>query len=253
MTLTQHYRIGSQIYSLRDVTPVPPSPSPRPLLENENDLTIADLYNEEKNSLFGKVGSSKSEKVKTFLSVQETSEDDSSGSDDDNDEDESEDEDADEEGDEEDEDEDEEDSNTFGEDIGYSKSHPISVTGELKTLKRDTQEDRTERAVASTSAGSGNLTLVSSSLDSVALTEEYISPPVPWNMAVVDRILSGKEIKSTSTLSSGMRILFWFIDFIQLRSSGGGDSIGIDGNDSCGNIANSILLLSSNLPLQPQR
>eukprot|EP01036_Dinobryon_divergens_P023376 gene23376-31716_t len=192
---------GYQFFFDRDVTPVPPSPSPPPLLENENDLTIADLYNEEKTTLFGKVGSSKSEKVKTFLSVQETSEDDSSGSDDDNDEDESEDEDADEEGD--DEDEDEDDSNTFGDDIGYSKSHPISLAGELKTLIRDTQEDRTEMAVASTSAGSGNLTLVSSSLDSVALTEEYISPPVPWNMAVVDRILSGKEIKSTSTLSSG--------------------------------------------------
>lgn len=172
----------------------------------ENDLTIADLYNDEGKSLFGKVGSSKSEKVSTFLSVKETSEDDSSGSDDDNDEDESEDEDADEEGDDEEEDDDEEDSNTFGEDIGYSKSHPISLAGELKTLIRDTQEERTEMAVASTSAGSGNLTLISSSLDSVALTEEYISPPVPWNMAVVDRILSGKDIKSSSTLSSGMPV-----------------------------------------------
>ena len=177
---------------------------------------MADLFQDKANSLFSTVGSSKSEKLKTESTGKEILRKASSDEDEDEDEDNG-DNDGDCDDDDMDEDstlgagndndnsadEDEDDIDIIGNDNNYIYSNRKPISGNLKLSSANAQEDSNEHALPSTSAGSGNLTLVSSSLDSVALSEEYISPPVPWNMAVVDRILSGKDIKSSSTLSSG--------------------------------------------------
>ena len=177
---------------------------------------MADLYQDKANSLFSTVGSSKSEKLKVESTGKEIlrkassgEDEDEDNGDDDGDDDDDMDEDstlgADNDNDNSaDEDEDgDDDIDMIGNDDNYIYSNRKTISGDLKLSSANAQEDSNEHALPSTSAGSGNLTLVSSSLDSVALSEEYISPPVPWNMAVVDRILSGKDIKSSSTLSSG--------------------------------------------------
>ena len=180
---------------------------------------MADLFQDKANSLFSTVGSSKSEKLKIESTGKEIlrkassdeDEDEDNGDNDGDDDDDDDDEDStlsagndnDNSADEDEEDEDgDDDIDIIGNDNNYIYSNRKPISGDLK-LSTNAQEDSNEHALPSTSAGSGNLTLVSSSLDSVALSEEYISPPVPWNMAVVDRILSGKDIKSPSTLSSG--------------------------------------------------
>ena len=178
---------------------------------------MADLFQDKANSLFSTVGSSKSEKLKTESTGKEILRKASSDEDEDEDNGDNDGDDDDDDMDEDstlgagndndnsaDEDEDgDDDIDIIGNDNNYIYSNRKPISGNLKLSSANAQEDSNEHALPSTSAGSGNLTLVSSSLDSVALSEEYISPPVPWNMAVVDRILSGKDIKSSSTLSSG--------------------------------------------------
>lgn len=202
----------------RDVTPVPPSPPP---ISDDNDLTMADLYREKANSLFATVGSSKSEKLRTVPTGKEilkrrVSDENDADEDDDDDVDENstlgagndnDNDTAEEEEEEEDGDDDDDDNYIIGLNDNCIFSNSTTISGGLKltstNIHGDNNNNNNDQALPSTSAGSGNQTLVSSSLDSVALSEEYISPPVPWNMAVVDRILSGKDIKSSSTLSSG--------------------------------------------------